>query len=87
MERLDLSLWPHRPEGKNMNDKDNVGILDTAIRSLIAIVLLALAAEQMFSFPVTIAMLIVGMMLWVTSATGVCMLYRMLGIDTYHLRH
>lgn len=70
-----------------MNDKDNVGILDTAIRSLVSIVLLALAAEQMFSFPVTIAMVVVGMALWISSATGVCMLYRMLGIDTYHLRY
>ncbi|XOV79646.1 MAG: DUF2892 domain-containing protein [Aestuariibacter sp.] len=70
-----------------MNEKDNVGVLDTAIRSIISVVLLALAAEQIFSFPVNIAFVVVGLMLWVSSSTGVCYLYRLLGIDTYHLRY
>ena len=63
--------------------KQNVGILDTAIRSIIACVLLALAVENMFSPAVSIAMVVVGCMLWFSSSFGVCMLYKMLGIDTY----
>lgn len=70
-----------------MNDKDNVGVLDTAIRSLISVVLLAIAAEQMFTLPITIGLVVVAMMLWISASTGVCLLYKMLGIDTYHLRY
>ena len=63
--------------------KQNVGILDTAVRSIIACVLLALAIEGMFSPAVNIALVVVGIMLWVSSSFGVCMLYKALGIDTY----
>ncbi len=70
-----------------MQDKDNVGILDTAIRSIIACVLLALAAEQMFSPVVTGIMVTVGTLLWISCSTGVCLLYKVLGIDTYHLNY
>ena len=63
--------------------KQNVGILDTAVRSIIACVLLALAIENMFSPAVNIALVVVGCALWVSSSFGVCMLYKALGIDTY----
>lgn len=74
-------------EGKVMRERDNVGVLDTAIRAIIACVLIALAAEQMFSPVATIAMLVVGSALFFTCATGVCLIYKVLGIDTYHLKY
>ncbi|MCC2617274.1 DUF2892 domain-containing protein [Aestuariibacter halophilus] len=63
--------------------KQNVGILDTAIRSVIACVVLALAVEGMFSTVVTSILVLVGAMLWLSSSFGVCFLYKALGIDTY----
>lgn len=69
-----------------MREKDNIGVLDTAIRSIVACILLALAFEQMFSLPVTIAFAAMGTALWVSCATGVCLIYRALGVDTYHLK-
>ena len=70
-----------------MRERDNVGVLDTAIRAIIACILIAFAAEQMFSVPATIAMLAVGSALFLSCATGVCLIYKVLGIDTYHLKH
>ena len=70
-----------------MRERDNVGVIDTAIRAVIACFLLAFATEQMFSLPVTIVMAVIGMGLWVSCATGVCLFYKVLGIDTYHLKY
>lgn len=70
-----------------MRDKDNVGVLDTGIRAIIACVLLALAVEQLFGTAMTVAMLVVGSALFISCATGVCLLYKALGIDTYHLKY
>ena len=63
--------------------KQNVGILDTAIRSIIACVVLALAIENMFSPAISIALATLGLLLFVSSSLGVCLLYKALGIDTY----
>ncbi|GAB5379362.1 MAG: hypothetical protein Alis3KO_13490 [Aliiglaciecola sp.] len=63
--------------------KQNVGILDTAIRSIIACVLLAIAFEGIYSNTVSIILAVVGTAMFVTSSFGICMLYKALGIDTY----
>jgi hypothetical protein len=63
--------------------KQNVGVLDTAIRAVISVVLIALAVEGIFAAPVSIAMASVGIILFFTCGTGVCPLYKVLGIDTY----
>ena len=63
--------------------KQNVGILDTAVRYIVAVVLLSLAAEGLYPQPVTIALFIVGILLAATASLGVCMVYKLLGIDTY----
>lgn len=65
---------------------DNVGIFDSAIRSVLAVVLLTLAVEGIFSTTVSLVLVVVGLALWVSVSTGVCMLYKILGIDTYHHR-
>lgn len=63
--------------------KQNVGILDTAIRGIVAVVCLALAAEGLFPQAVTIGLLVAGSLLWITSSFGVCFIYKLLNIDTY----
>lgn len=63
--------------------KQNVGVVDTAIRSVIACILLSLAIEGLYSPAVTILFWIVGTLLFVTSSFGVCLLYKVLGIGTY----
>jgi hypothetical protein len=51
--------------------KQNVGILDTAIRSILSLACLALAAEGLFPQAISIALLVIGSLLWVTSSFGV----------------
>lgn len=63
--------------------KQNVGILDTAIRSIVACVILSLAIEGLFNPVITTVMIVTGVMLWISSIFGVCFLYKALGIDTY----
>lgn len=63
--------------------KQNVGILDTAIRSIIAVALLAVALEGFLGFATSIALTVVASLLWLSSSFGVCLLYKALGIDTY----
>lgn len=67
-----------------MVERDNVGIRDTAIRSILACICLAVAAEEMFSQNISILLAVVGTILLITSATGVCWLYKLFGIDTYN---
>ena len=63
--------------------KQNVGVLDTAIRSVIAIICLSVAFEQLLPFPATVVLATIGGLMWLTASTGVCFLYKLLGIDTY----
>ncbi len=63
--------------------KQNVGILDTAIRSIIAVICLSVAAEQLFPHAANIALAIAGGLMWASSSVGLCFVYRILGIDTY----
>jgi hypothetical protein len=63
--------------------KQNVGVLDTAIRSIVAVAFLAIAAEGLFPQAITIALLVIGSLLWASSSFGVCFIYKLLNIDTY----
>lgn len=63
--------------------KQNVGVLDTAIRAVLACILLALAVEGLFGQALSLGMAILGLILFFTSGTGICPLYKLLGIDTY----
>ncbi|GGO71009.1 YgaP family membrane protein [Bowmanella pacifica] len=67
-----------------MKEKDNVGILDTAVRSILSCILLALAVEGLYSNTTSLILAALGVVLWISSSTGVCLLYKMLGVDTYH---
>ncbi|WP_158969327.1 DUF2892 domain-containing protein [Paraglaciecola sp. L3A3] len=63
--------------------KQNVGILDTALRSVIAIICLSIAAEGLLPQAGTIAMVVIGSLMWISSSFGLCFVYKILGIDTY----
>ena len=63
--------------------KQNVGILDTALRSIAACVMLALAVEGILTTPVSIALAVAGLLLWTSCATGKCLFYKMFNIDTF----
>ncbi len=67
-----------------MVDRDNVGVTDTAVRSILACLFFAIAIEQILPDSVNIVLLVLGSVLWITCATGKCWLYKLLGIDTYH---
>lgn len=67
-----------------MRDYDNVGVLDTAIRSIIGVLLFSLAAEGLFDTTVTWIMVIAGCALFFSASVGLCPIYKVLGIDTYH---
>lgn len=63
--------------------KQNVGILDTAIRGIIAVICLAVAIQGLYPLAVNIALVVFGVLLWTSASFGVCFLYKALGIDTY----
>lgn len=63
--------------------KQNVGILDTTVRSLCACALIAVALEGFFGATVSLLLIGIGAILWTTSIFGICPLYNLLGIDTY----
>lgn len=67
-----------------MVDRDNVGVVDTAVRALLACLFLAVAVEQVLPDSVSVILLVLGSALWITSITGTCYVYKLLGIDTYH---
>ncbi|TDF34708.1 DUF2892 domain-containing protein [Alteromonadaceae bacterium M269] len=62
--------------------RDNVGVLDTAVRSIVSTVLFALALEGIFSNTVSIALVVVSLILWTTCIVGLCPLYKLFGINT-----
>jgi hypothetical protein len=63
--------------------KQNVGVLDSAIRSIVGVACLAVAAEGLFPQAITIALLVIGSLLWVSSSFGVSFIYKILNLDTY----
>ena len=63
--------------------KQNVGILDTAIRGTIAVMCLAFAAQSLFPIAINITLAVFGLLLWMSASFGVCFVYKVLGIDTY----
>ncbi|MFA3791944.1 DUF2892 domain-containing protein [Aliiglaciecola sp. SL4] len=63
--------------------KQNVGILDTTIRSVLALALLAIAVEGLFGPTISIVLGVMGAALFYTSSFGFCLIYKLLGIDTY----
>ncbi|GAA0372170.1 hypothetical protein GCM10009092_40560 [Bowmanella denitrificans] len=67
-----------------MKDNDNVGVLDTAVRSVLSCILLAMAVEGIFSNTTSAILAIAGLLLWTTASSGICLVYKLLGIDTYH---
>ncbi|MEO9943774.1 MAG: DUF2892 domain-containing protein [Paraglaciecola sp.] len=66
-----------------MIKKQNVGVLDTAIRSIVGVVCLAIAAKGLFSLSVSVTFLVIGVLIWITCSLGVCLIYKALNIDTY----
>lgn len=63
--------------------KQNIGILDTAIRSVVACAMLAVAIEGLYGNTVTAILTVVGSLLFISSSFGICFLYKLLRIDTY----
>ena len=63
--------------------KQNVGVLDTAVRGIIAVICLAVAAEGLFATEINITLTALAVLLWASASFGVCFIYKILGIDTY----
>jgi hypothetical protein len=63
--------------------KDNVGVLDTAIRSILSTVIFAVALEGVFLPAVSMAMVGISLLLWATCVVGLCPLYSLFGLSTF----
>lgn len=70
-------------EGNKM-EFDNVGIIDTAVRAVVAILLLSVAAQSFFSPLINWLLIAGGVIFAFTSASGWCPLYKLFRIDTFH---
>jgi hypothetical protein len=63
--------------------KDNVGVLDTTVRSIVSTVIFALALEGFFSPIVSLLMIGLSLLIWITCVVGLCPIYSLLGISTF----
>ena len=64
----------------------NVGTVDRALRTVLALVAVAVALSLGVSSAPGIALVVVAAVLLVTAAVGFCPLYRLLGVDTCRVR-
>ena len=62
--------------------KANMGTADKIIRIILGIVLIIIALAVAMSTVLEIILLVVGIILLITSITGFCALYKLLGINT-----
>ncbi|MGN6214429.1 YgaP family membrane protein [Parafilimonas sp.] len=70
------------PAKKTMVMKKNMGKADRVIRIFIAAIIAILYLTQIMSGVLTIILLTVGFIFLVTSVTGFCPIYKLLGINT-----
>ena len=68
-------------------DKDNVGLADSALRALASVILISVGIEGVMPIVVSVIMVVWGTFLFLTAATGDCIVYRVLNIDTSEGRH
>lgn len=65
-----------------MTTQKNVGTIDKIIRIILSIGLFVFAWNYTGSFVVSAAAIVVGAILLLTSITGFCLIWKLLGIDT-----
>ncbi|TDF34692.1 DUF2892 domain-containing protein [Alteromonadaceae bacterium M269] len=68
-------------------EKDNVGLADSALRALASVILISVGIEGILPMVLSVIMAVWGTFLFLTAATGECMVYRVLNIDTSEGRH
>lgn len=64
------------------NDMKNVGAIDRVIRMVIGVGLPLFAWQYEGSFLLSIIMIVIGIGTLLTTVTGFCFIWRLLGIDT-----
>ena len=68
-------------------DKDNVGMADSVLRALASVILISVGIEGIMPIAISVIMAVWGTFLFLTAATGECLVYRVLNIDTSEGRH
>lgn len=63
--------------------KDNVGVLDTAVRSIMSTAIFAIALEGLFLPVVSITLVGVSLFIWTTCVVGLCPVYSLFGLNTF----
>lgn len=66
--------------------KKNIGTIDKIVRIIIAVVIIVLYALNIISGTLAIVLLVIAAMFIVTSITGFCGLYTLIGINTCPLK-
>ena len=68
-------------------DMENVGMLDAALRALASVVMISVGIEGILPTILSVILVVWGTFLVLTAATGDCMVYRLLNLDTTEGRH
>jgi hypothetical protein len=68
-------------------DKENVGMLDAALRALASVVMISVGIEGVLPIVLSAILAVWGTFLFLTAATGDCIVYRLLNVDTSEGRH
>lgn len=66
-----------------MNLRENVGILDSAIRCVVAIVMFVMVTEGLLTGAVAMTAGGIGIVMMLTASFGNCPLYKLIGINTW----
>jgi hypothetical protein len=68
-------------------DKENVGMADAALRALASVVMISVGIEGILPMILSVILTVWGTFLFLTAATGDCIVYRLLNLDTTEGRH
>lgn len=68
-------------------DNENVGMADAALRALASVVMISVGIEGILPMPLSAILAVWGTFLFLTAATGDCIVYRLFNVDTSEGRH
>lgn len=75
------------PNRKEVNMEKTVGNLDRIIRIIIGIILIFISFFFSIGTVLKVILIIIGIILILTGITRICMLYSILGINTYKVKN
>jgi hypothetical protein len=68
-------------------DNENIGMKDAVLRALASVIMISIGIEGILPTALSVILAVWGTFLFLTAATGECIFYRLLNMDTSEGRH